>query len=174
MPMFLFCRNVHDIAHADDLLVRFCGDDTLAGSDKQHLIAAMDVHFRAPALKLTMARLKLLLISGVSSVCRVTGPPVNKGLFAGSAGIASGLRTFSRTSSFQTLVFHATLNLTLTIINLASPYPVAGEISSPVCVPHRQARCESQGANDLPMSARLCKYPHALWKNLFYLTLMAR
>src|SRR4029453_6341356 len=45
MPMFLFRRNVHDIAHADDLLIRFRGDDTLAGSDKQHLIAAMDVHF---------------------------------------------------------------------------------------------------------------------------------
>jgi len=45
MPMFLFRRNVHDVAHADDLLVRFRGDDTLAGSNKQHLIAAMDVHF---------------------------------------------------------------------------------------------------------------------------------
>jgi hypothetical protein len=45
MPMFLFRRNVHDIADADDLLVRFRGDDTLAGSDKKHLIAAMDVHF---------------------------------------------------------------------------------------------------------------------------------
>ena len=45
MPMFLFRRNVHDIAHADDLLIRFRGDDTLARSDKQHLIAAMDVHF---------------------------------------------------------------------------------------------------------------------------------
>ena len=45
MPMFLFLRNVHDIAHANDLLVCFRGDDTLAGSDKQHLIAAMDVHF---------------------------------------------------------------------------------------------------------------------------------
>ena len=45
MPMFLFRRNVHDISHADDLLIRFRSDDTLAGSDKQHLIAAMDVHF---------------------------------------------------------------------------------------------------------------------------------
>ena len=45
MPMFLLRRNMHDIAHADDLLVRFCGDNTLASSDEQHLIAAMDVHF---------------------------------------------------------------------------------------------------------------------------------
>ena len=44
MPMFLFRRNVHDIAHADGLLARFRGDDTFARGDKQHLIAAMDVH----------------------------------------------------------------------------------------------------------------------------------
>src|SRR2546428_6249870 len=69
----------------------------------------MCILFRAPALKLTTARLKLLLISGVSSVCRVTGPHVNKGLFAGSAGIASVLSTFIRTSSFQSLVLHAPL-----------------------------------------------------------------
>ena len=43
--MFLFRRDMHDISDADDLLVRFRGDDTLAGSDKQHLIAAMGVHF---------------------------------------------------------------------------------------------------------------------------------
>src|SRR5262245_16639651 len=43
--MFLFGWNVHDIAHADDLLARFCGDDALAGRDKKHLITAMDVHF---------------------------------------------------------------------------------------------------------------------------------
>src|SRR5919109_141478 len=47
MPVFLFRRNVHDIAHGDDLLVRFRGDDALAGGDKQHLIAAMGVHFVA-------------------------------------------------------------------------------------------------------------------------------
>src|SRR5439155_1766408 len=45
MPMFLFRRNVHDIAHANDLLARFGGDDTLARGDKQHLVAAMSVHF---------------------------------------------------------------------------------------------------------------------------------
>ena len=45
MPVFLFRRNVHDIAHADDLLVRFRGDDALAGGDKEHLIATMRVHF---------------------------------------------------------------------------------------------------------------------------------
>ncbi len=45
MPMLLFRRNVHDIAHADHLLIRFRSDDTLAGSDKQHLIAAMGVQF---------------------------------------------------------------------------------------------------------------------------------
>jgi hypothetical protein len=43
--MFLFCRNVRDIAHANDLLLGLRSDDTLAGSDKQHLIAAMGVHF---------------------------------------------------------------------------------------------------------------------------------
>src|SRR5262245_34910397 len=45
MPMFLFCWNVHDIAHANHFLASFRGDDTLAGRDKQNLIAAMDVHF---------------------------------------------------------------------------------------------------------------------------------
>ena len=45
MPMFLFRRNVHDIAHADDLLVRFRGDDTLARGNKEQLIATMGVHF---------------------------------------------------------------------------------------------------------------------------------
>src|SRR6516162_9585053 len=45
MPMFLFRRNVHDISYADHLLIRFGSDNTFARSDKQHLIAAMDVHF---------------------------------------------------------------------------------------------------------------------------------
>ena len=45
MPMFLFRRNVHDIAHADDLLVRFRGDNAFASSHKQHLITTMGVHF---------------------------------------------------------------------------------------------------------------------------------
>ena len=45
MPMFLFRRDMHDISYGDDLLVCFRSDDTLARSDKQHLIAAMDVHF---------------------------------------------------------------------------------------------------------------------------------
>src|SRR5262245_56644542 len=39
MPMFLFRRNVHDIAHADDLLTRFRGDDTLDCGHEQYLIA---------------------------------------------------------------------------------------------------------------------------------------
>src|SRR5215510_5747792 len=51
--------------------------------------------FRAPGAKLTTPRLKLLLISGVSSGCRVTAPPVNKGLLADSAGISLGLSTFA-------------------------------------------------------------------------------
>jgi len=38
-------QNVHNISHADDLLARFRSDDTLACSDKQHLITAVDVHF---------------------------------------------------------------------------------------------------------------------------------
>ena len=60
MPMFLFCRNVHDIAHADDFLVRFCGDDTLAGSDKKHLIAAMDVHLVPRFQPCVKAKAKLI------------------------------------------------------------------------------------------------------------------
>jgi hypothetical protein len=43
--MFLFRRNVHDIAHTDNFLARFRSDDTFARGDKQHLIAAMGVHF---------------------------------------------------------------------------------------------------------------------------------
>jgi hypothetical protein len=36
---------VYDISYADNLLARFRSDDTLARSDKQHLVAAMDVQF---------------------------------------------------------------------------------------------------------------------------------
>lgn len=45
MPMFFFRRNVHDIAHSNDFLVGLGGDDAFASSDKQHLIAAMRMHF---------------------------------------------------------------------------------------------------------------------------------
>src|SRR6266850_8219614 len=45
MPMFLFRGNVHDIAGDNDLLLRFCGDDALAGGHEQHLITAVSVHF---------------------------------------------------------------------------------------------------------------------------------
>ena len=45
MPMFLFRRNVHDIAHLDHFLVGLRSDDAFASSDKQYLIAAMGVHF---------------------------------------------------------------------------------------------------------------------------------
>src|SRR5512145_530106 len=45
MPMFFFRRNVHDISHPDYFLVGLGGDDAFASSDKQHLIAAMRVHF---------------------------------------------------------------------------------------------------------------------------------
>src|SRR5215831_10565663 len=104
----------------------------------------MCILFRAPALKLTMARLKSLLISDVSSVCRVTGPPVNRGVFTGSAGIASGLSTFIRVASFRILMFQP-LTVVRTVpdvlerlkllerlelmnfYNLAFPYPVAGK-----------------------------------------------
>ena len=44
MPMLFFRRNMNDISYGDDLLMRCRGDDTLAGGDKQHLIAAMDMH----------------------------------------------------------------------------------------------------------------------------------
>ena len=44
MPVFLLRRNVHDVSWGDDFLARFRGNDTFADSDKQHLIAAMDVH----------------------------------------------------------------------------------------------------------------------------------
>src|SRR3989454_7657259 len=45
VPMFLFRGNVHDIAWDDDLLLRFCGNDALAGGHEQHLITTMSVHF---------------------------------------------------------------------------------------------------------------------------------
>src|SRR2546428_9663046 len=51
-----------------------------------------------------MPKLKSLLASGVSSVCRVTGPPVNKGAFTGWAGISEGLCTFIGAFSFQVIV----------------------------------------------------------------------
>jgi hypothetical protein len=43
--MVLFRWDMHDISDGDDLLVRVRGDDTRASSDKEHLIAAMRVHF---------------------------------------------------------------------------------------------------------------------------------
>src|SRR5919202_4697598 len=45
VPVFLFRRNVHDMPHPDHFLVGLRGDDAFASSDKQHLIAAMGVHF---------------------------------------------------------------------------------------------------------------------------------
>src|SRR5882724_2073660 len=78
--------------------------------------------FRAPGLKLTMPRLKLLLTSGCSSVCRVTGPPVNKGAFTGTAGISAGLCTFMVASSLQAMVL--------------SPFP--GEVYSHPGIPATQ------------------------------------
>jgi hypothetical protein len=68
---------VHDIAHADHLLVRLGSDDALSGSDKQHVIAAMDVHFILRTnTEIDDGKIKSLLISAVSSVSRVTGPMV--------------------------------------------------------------------------------------------------
>jgi hypothetical protein len=51
---------VHDIAHADDLLTRFRGDDTLACGHKQHLIAAMDVHLVPRFQPCVKAKAKLI------------------------------------------------------------------------------------------------------------------
>src|SRR5206468_1269440 len=45
MPMFLFRGNVHYVAGDDDLLLRFCGDDALAGGHEHHLITTVSVHF---------------------------------------------------------------------------------------------------------------------------------
>ena len=45
MPMFLFCWNVHDIAHPDHFLVGLGGDDAFTSRHKQHLITAMGMHF---------------------------------------------------------------------------------------------------------------------------------
>ena len=42
--MFLFRRNMHDVSYADYLLICFRSDYTLACSDKQYLIAAMNMH----------------------------------------------------------------------------------------------------------------------------------
>src|SRR2546426_14349 len=45
MPMFLFRRNMHDIAWDNDLLLRFGGNDALARGHEQHLITTVSVHF---------------------------------------------------------------------------------------------------------------------------------
>src|SRR5882672_1791616 len=77
VPMFFFRGNMHDVAGDDDLLFRFCSDDALARGHKQHLITTMGVHFvTGTRAEVDDAQIKLLLASGVSSVCRVTGPPV--------------------------------------------------------------------------------------------------
>jgi hypothetical protein len=49
-----------DIAHADDLLTRFRGDDNLARGYKQHLIAAMDVHLVPRFQPCVKAKAKLI------------------------------------------------------------------------------------------------------------------
>ena len=114
MPMLLFLRNVHDIAHADDLLVRFRGDDTLADGDKEHLIAAMGVHF-VPRTGAEVDDGKIKVIAHLRRQQRLSrhGTTVNKGLFASSAGIASGLSTFIGASSFQTSELFRHLSLLL-------------------------------------------------------------
>ena len=96
MPMFFSRRDVHDVSYADDLVARFRGDNTLAGSDKQHLIAAMDVHLVARAgAEINDGKIKVIAHLGGEQRLSRHGPPVNKGLFAGSAGIVSGLSTFT-------------------------------------------------------------------------------
>jgi hypothetical protein len=94
MPMLLFRRNVHDIAHADDLLVRFRGDDTLARGDKQHLIAAMGVHFvSGTSTEIDDGKIEVVATLRCQQRLSRHGT-VNKELFADSAGISSGLSTF--------------------------------------------------------------------------------
>src|SRR5262245_39837820 len=51
-----------------------------------------------------MPRLKSWLISGVSSVWRVTSPPVNRGVCTSCAGISLGLSTFMMDISFASMV----------------------------------------------------------------------
>jgi hypothetical protein len=40
--MFLLRRNMHDVSYADHLVICFRSNDTLACSDKQHLITAVE------------------------------------------------------------------------------------------------------------------------------------
>jgi hypothetical protein len=93
--MFLFSRNVRDISHADDFLARFRGNDALAGGNKQHLIAAMRVHFVPGACaKIDDGKVKVVAHLGRQQRLSSHGTPVNKEVVTGSAGIASGLSTF--------------------------------------------------------------------------------
>src|SRR2546428_11816626 len=72
MAMFLFRGNVHDVAGDDDLLLRFCGDDALAGGHEQHLITTVSVHFvTRPRAEVDDAQIEV--VARLSSVC-LTGP----------------------------------------------------------------------------------------------------
>src|SRR5215475_10895904 len=95
MPMFFFCRNVYDISHTDDLLARFYGDDALAGSDKQHLIAAMGVHFVArTGAEVDDTKVEVVIHLRCQQRLSRYWTTGDNGLFADSAGISSGLSTF--------------------------------------------------------------------------------
>src|SRR5215468_3722579 len=47
VPVFLMCRDMHDIANRDFLLLRLGGDNAGARRHKQHLITTVGVHFIA-------------------------------------------------------------------------------------------------------------------------------
>ena len=95
MPMFLFLRNVHDIAHADDLLPRFRGDDTLAGSNKEHLIAAMGVHLvPGTGTEVDDGKIKVIAHLRRQQGLSCHGTTREQGTIRWFAGISSGLSTF--------------------------------------------------------------------------------
>jgi hypothetical protein len=151
VPMFLLRWNVHDISHADDLLLRFRGDDALARSNKQHLIAAMDVHFVPGAgAEIDDGKIKVVAHLRRQQCLSGHGPAREQGIIRWFRGNRVGfyyLHLEYPPSSVYFFMFHSfqlfqpfqtsgtigtsgTLGTHVFLNHLASSYPVVKKISS--------------------------------------------
>jgi hypothetical protein len=114
MPMFFSRRDVHDVSYADDLLTRFRGDNTLAGSDKQHLIAAVDVHLVARAgAEINDGKIKVVAQLGSEQRLSRHGAAREQGTIRRFRGDCVGFEYLHWTSSLASLALDATLNFDL-------------------------------------------------------------
>jgi hypothetical protein len=122
MPVFLFCRDMGDVAHANNLLARFGSDDTLAGGDEEHLITAVGMHLVSSAgAEVHDGKIKILTRLGRQQ--RLPGYLTTReqGTIRWLGGNLLGLKYFHGASSFQFFGLLQPLRLILTILKLASP-----------------------------------------------------